>query len=119
MGDSFSDKVKKSWEDLQAKSDNLKVQWELGKQEAGDKWEEDKKSLREKATEMRQHVNELKKKNKERGEEFQAKLDHLEVQAALGKAEHEDKLKEQETEVKRALHDFNTEMEKKWHYWTD
>jgi hypothetical protein len=85
----------------QQEIDELVVQFALGKAEGKEKFEEIKK-------EFRQRVSELKKLLETAALDFltpetRQKIDHLEVQLALGKAESKELFEEQKKKIIKAL----------------
>lgn len=94
------------------KIEELQVKTALGKAELWEKFEEIKKEAREKMHEIKSEVNSVITEDKEEYNHAKSKVEHLEVQLALGKAETEDLLKEQKKNFKHAIHDIKNMLDK-------
>lgn len=88
------------------KLEEFQVQESLGEAELNDKWEEIKKDTLHKYAEIKAKIKGVIKEDKEEFTNIKSKLEHLEVQLALGKAETKDKIHEQKKEIKTALNDL-------------
>jgi hypothetical protein len=97
---SLGDNIASFLRNAATKVEELQVQSALGKAELSDKFEELKKEARKKYMELKQ---ELKTGAKDSKEGLQAKLDHLEVQLALGKAETKDELERQKKNLQKTI----------------
>jgi len=95
-----------------AKIEDLQVQTALGKAELTDKFEEIKKEAKEKIVDVKNKVYKEITEDKSEFNHAKAKVEHLEVQLALGKAETEDVLKEQKKNFKAAVTDIKTMLTK-------
>lgn len=98
------------------KVEELQVQTALGKAELSEKFEELKKEARGKVNDIKAKINsEINseiKEDKAEIDKVKGKLEHLEVQLALGEAETMDALKEQKKNFKLAVHDIKNMLEK-------
>lgn len=94
------------------KIEELQVQTALGKAELTDKFEEIKKEARDKVNEIKAKINSEIAEDKSEFNHAKAKVEHLEVQLALGKAETEDLLKEQKKNFKAAISDIKNMLSK-------
>lgn len=88
------------------KTEELRLQLHLGKKEAEEKFEEEKKKIQQWAEETREDVGDF---SSEKAKSFRTKLETLRVQAALGKAESKAAMEEQEKKLKLALEDAQKE----------
>ena len=88
------------------KLEELQVQTALGKAELSEKLEELKKDARTKISQLKVDVNAMAKTGEETIETIKTKMDHLEVQLALGKAETMEELKEQKKKIASAINDI-------------
>lgn len=84
------------------KLEELQVQSALGKAELEDKFEEIKKETREQYHNLKSEIN-SKLHSNENYNNLKAKLEHLEVQLALGKAETKELLEEQKENLSKAF----------------
>lgn len=94
------------------KIEELQVQTALGKAELSDKFEEIKKEAKEKISDIKNEVYKEITEDKSEFNHAKAKVEHLEVQLALGKAETEDLLKEQKKNFKAAISDIKNILSK-------
>jgi len=91
------------------KADELKLQLHLGSRELTDKFEEQKKEIARWSEETR---HKLSDESSERATALKTKLEELEVQAALGRAESKQALEEQRKKMSAALREAKEEAEK-------
>jgi ribosomal protein L29 len=96
----FADFLRKSADKLEA----LQVQAALGKAEFGDRLEEVKKDTLAHINKVKADAKALAEKGKEKADDVLAKIQHLEVQLALGKAETKDELEKQKKNLAEAMH---------------
>lgn len=87
------------------KLEELQVQASLGKAELSDKLEEIKKEAKHRIVELKTEAYTVADKSKAKYDELKAKIEHLEVQIALGKAETLDELHQQKKKLKETIHD--------------
>lgn len=86
------------------KLEELQLQAALGKAELSQRLEEVKKDTLTHINRIKADANALAGISKEKMEELQAKLQHLEVQLALGKAETKEELEKQKKNLADAMH---------------
>lgn len=96
----FADFLRKSADKLE----ELQLQASLGKADLSQRFEEVKKDTLAHVNKVKADANAFAGKSKEKMEEFQAKLQHLEVQLALGKAETREELEKQKKNLADAMH---------------
>jgi hypothetical protein len=89
-------------------TEELKLQLHLGSKELSDKFENQKKEI---LTWSRKAQHDLKDEASQRGKELKTKLEELEVQAALGKAETKEALKAQEEKISHLLREIGKESD--------
>lgn len=94
------------------KIEELQVQTALGKAELTDKFEELKKEARGKVNEIKAKINSVIEEDKEEYNHAKAKVEHFELQLALGEAETEDILREQKKNFKAAITDIKNMLTK-------
>lgn len=87
------------------KIEELQVQSALGKSELSDKLEEIKKETRTKIHNIKLDINSAMEDGKENYQHLKAKMEHLEVQLALGKAEAIDEIDRQKKNLASAITD--------------
>lgn len=86
------------------KLEEFQLQVTLGKADLSQRLEEVKKDTLSHINKIKADANALAGKSKEKVEELQAKLQHLEVQLALGKAETKEELEKQKKNLADAMH---------------
>lgn len=86
----------------------LEAQLTQTRDQALQRLEERKHQLREVLKEIASHVQTSKDMAAQAKTEVQAKLEHLQVQLALGKADARDAFEEQRTKILKALNEFET-----------
>jgi len=99
----FGDKAVQFFKNAATKIEELQLQSALGKAELSDRWEEMKKESREQYHEIKHDINETIEKSEEKWDQLKGKLEHLEVQMALGKAETKELLEEQKKNLQKAF----------------
>ena len=108
----FGDDIISFFKKATTKLEELQVQAALGKAELSDKFEEVKKETRKQFQNIKSEVNSVIDEDKEEWKHFKTKLEHLEVQLALGKAETKEVLEEQKKNLKKAFHDVKNLIQK-------
>ncbi|HRG02446.1 MAG TPA: hypothetical protein PKZ75_15135 [Bacteroidia bacterium] len=98
FGDNIVSFLKKS----AVKLEELQVQSALGKAEMEDKFEEIKKEARVQYQNIKSDINSKLQNNKEYNN-LKSKLENLELQLALGKADTKDLLEEQKKNLSKAF----------------
>ena len=98
----FGDNIISFFKQAAVKLEELQVQSALGKAELEDKFEELKKDTREQYQHIKIEVNHTLQ-NSEEWNKLKGKIEHLEVQLALGKAETKDMLEEQKKNLSKAF----------------
>lgn len=101
----IGDKAVTFFKSAATKLEELQLQTSLGKAELSDKLEEIKKETKQNIHHLKSEVNSYVDEKKESYQHIKAKLQHLEVQLALGKAETAEQLKEQKKNLSAAIHD--------------
>lgn len=103
----LSDTLKKTQQEIE----ELVVQLALGKAHAADKFEEAKKEMNVRLNELKNEWSELQSLvSNEKLNLLKAKMDELQVQLALGKAEAKDLFEEQKKKIFYALGAVETEL---------
>ena len=110
MKTTLKDKTKEKLEQWKSQAEQLNLQMHLGAAEARDEFERQKKELKNWLHETDQEIENLEKEGKHQYIELRRKIDELRVQAALGKAEAEDSLKEQQRNLARGIHGVKHEL---------
>lgn len=109
----FGDKVISFLKNATTKMEELQVQAALGKAELADKMEDLKKEAKDQVHQLKSEVNSFVATNKESIDKVKGKLEHLELQLALAKADTADELREQKKKIEKAmgeLKDFLTKV---------
>ncbi len=103
--DHFGDKIVSFLRNAAIKVEELQVQSALGKSELSDKLEEIKKETRNKIHTVKVDINSAVEIGKENYQDLKAKMENLEVQLALGKAEAMDEIEKQKKNLSKAIHE--------------
>ncbi len=101
----FGDNVTSFLKNAATQLEELQLQTALGKAELADKLEEIKKEAKDKINHIKWDVNSAVEEGKETYEKIKSKVEHLQVQLALGKAETADELHEQKKKISASIHD--------------
>lgn len=101
--DHFGDNIVSFLRNAAIKVEELQVQSALGKSELSDKLEEIKKETRNKIHTVKVDINSAVEVGKENYQDLKAKMEHLEVQLALGKAEAMDEIEKQKKNLSKAI----------------
>ena len=91
----------------------LEAQLTQTKDQAMQRLEEHKQQLRDLLTQVQADVQKSKEMAEQAKTEVQGRLEHLQVQLALGKAEARDTFEEQRTKILKALNEFESVAEQK------
>ena len=102
----FGDNFVSFFKSAAVKIEELQVQAALGKSELSDKLEEFKKDSRNKIHSMKLDLNSSVKDGKGSLQDLKSKMEHLEVQLALGKAETMDEIEKQKKNLTSAINYF-------------
>lgn len=108
----FGDNLVSFLRNAAVKIEELQVQASLGKAELSDKLEEFKKDSRSKIHTMKLDLNSAVEDGKDSFQDLKVKMEHLEVQLALGKAETMDEIEKQKKNLKSAINDFKKNFAK-------
>ena len=108
----FGDKVASFLKNAATKIEELQLQTALGKAELSDKMEDLKKEAKQNIHKLKSEVNSFVEENKESIDKVKGKLEHLELQLALAKAETADELKEQKKKITEAIRDLKEMLAK-------
>lgn len=106
------DKVAEFLRNAATKIEELQVQASLGKAEFSDNWENIKTEARKEYNKAKAEINSVYEANKDKIDVLKSKLEHLEVQFALGKAETKELLEEQRRKIRDAIHDLKQWIDK-------
>lgn len=108
----FGDKTVSFFKNVATKIEELQVQGALGKAELEDVLEDFKKDARSKYNQVKSDINSQLEKGGDQMNSLKAKLQHLELQLALGKAETKEAWVEQKKHIKEAIADVKKLIEK-------
>lgn len=101
----FGDNIVSFLKNAAVKIEELQVKSALGKSELSDKLEEIKKETRNKIHNIKLDLNSAVEDGKENYQHLKSKMEHLEVQLALGKAEAMDEIDRQKKNLSKAIHE--------------
>ena len=107
----MDNKADKRVEALKSMLEELNLQLHLGKADAETAFEEQKANIRDWAAKMSSRLDEAKDLNEESLTKIKGALEDLRVQAALGKANTEDLLKDQQAELKKRLEQLRSDID--------
>ncbi len=110
--ENFGDSVANFFRKATVKIEELQVQAALGKAELSDYFEDLKKESLAEYHQIKAKLNSQIEKATEKKDEIKGKLEHLELQLALGKAETKEVLAEQKKNLKQAIKDVSDLIEK-------
>ncbi|MCB0843969.1 MAG: hypothetical protein KDE26_12005 [Bacteroidetes bacterium] len=101
----------KKWND---ELDDLHVDFSIDQEEVVEKFEKHKSSMREYLVDLANKIDEKAKglDVKDKADNVKAKIEELQVQLALGKAESQDAYEEQKKNLDKKLHEAQKEYEK-------
>lgn len=108
----FGDKVASFLRNAATKMEELQLQAALGKAELSDKMEELKKDAKDSIHKLKSEVNSFVEDNQEHIDKVKGKLEHLELQLALAKADTADELKEQKKKIEKAMRELKDFLNK-------
>lgn len=106
----LKDKAAKKLEAWKSQVQHLNVQLHLGALEAKDEFENQKKHISGWLNSAEESLSKAKGVSEEKAKELKTAFEELRVQAALGKAETEDKLKEEQKNLSSKLHDLEVNV---------
>lgn len=98
-------------EDWHKQLEDLEIHVDLGEEEIIEAFEKQKASFRDFLEKSKESVAELKDEGDSAWQSLQTKLDELQVQLALGKAETRDAYEEQKEKLDQALHAAQVEAD--------
>lgn len=108
----LGDKIVEFLKNAATKIESLQVQTALGKAELSDKLEEIKKDTQAKINQLKADMNSSVKEKKESFNHLKAKIEHLELQIALGKAETIEEFETQKKKLSTAVRDIRDLLSK-------
>lgn len=106
----FFEKISSGLKKAQIEIEELAVQYSLGKAEAVDKFEAIKKEVNTKSIEWKEKYSKLEELGKEKSIELKTKLETLQVQLALGKAEAKEIYAEQKKKILNSIRDIEEQL---------
>lgn len=101
--------MNKFFEDWQKELDDLEVDLDLGGLSAEEYFEKGKQELKEAVDGLKARVDKVNAG--EKGQNLKAKLEHLQVQLALGKAEGRDAFDEQKGKLEKAIGELGEKVD--------
>ena len=107
-------KVQEKLNNWKASAEHLNVQLHLGAEEAKDEFEKQKNKLGDWLEIQNKKLDNTKDISREKAVQIKAALEELQVQAALGKAETEDALKEQQKKLSNGIHNLKVLINKNY-----
>ena len=107
--DSFKERSNRKLTELRSQVEYLNMKMHLGANEARDEFEVQKQQLTTWINKADERLGKLQDEGKVKASELRTQLDQLRVQAALGKAETEDALRNQQKDLRNKLEAVKTE----------
>jgi len=111
-GQSFKDKTREKIDSLKSELEQLNLQFHLGMDEAKDEFENQKKALKLWIHDVSQKIDNLNDEGKEQFDKLRSDIENLKVQAALGKAEAEDAIKEEQRNLNIKIKEVQNEAQR-------
>lgn len=108
---SFEERTKAKLNEWKAKVEELNLQLHLGKDEARDEFEKQKKNLRDWLNQAEHKIQNSKKLSEDTIRDFKNRMEELRVQASLGVAESKDALKEQQDKLNKGIRSLRSRFE--------
>lgn len=106
---SFAERISKILKATQQEVEELAVQFSLGKAEAALKFEEIKKEFNAKSNEWKNSFVKTEEAGQDAFMKMKGKLEELQLQLSLGKAEGKELFEEQRKKIVHAIHDLQNE----------
>ena len=106
---SFAERISKILKVTQQEVEELAVQFSLGKAEAASKFEEIKKDFNVKSNEWKNSFAKTGEAGQEAFTKMKSKLEELQLQLSLGKADGKDYFEEQRKKIVNSIHEFQSE----------
>ncbi|MBP9151904.1 MAG: hypothetical protein KBF73_06440 [Flavobacteriales bacterium] len=107
----FKDKVERKLNEWKGLAEHLDLQLHLGRAEAEDAFEKQKSNLLNWSDSVAANYEKAKDISEENAEKIRASIDNLRLQAALGKADTEDILEEQQKNINQAIQRLSSDIE--------
>lgn len=108
----FEEQVKQFATDWQKRLEELKQQFSQGKMDATDSFEKQKDNLRTLVVTLKENLDKATDVAEEKTKELKAKLEELQLQLALGKADGMDAFEIQKKKIELAMHEVYIEGKK-------
>lgn len=112
--ENFKIKLNSHIEKAKQEMEELSLQFSLGKAEAADKFEELKKDFMSKVQEWKTVGEQMKNSGQEKSGELKTKLEELQVQLALGKAEAKELFNDQKKKIMKSISELESEIKKRF-----
>lgn len=106
----FTERAKKKFEKWEGMAQRLNLQLHLGAAEAKEAFETQKKELNGWLNEVKAQLDKTEKISKEKATELKTKVEALQVQAALGKAETKDEFEKQQKELTKNIEELKVKL---------
>ena len=110
--ESFTEKIRSGIKKAQAEIEEFALQFALGKAVAGEKFEELKKDFMGKTSLWKQRIAALKTGNEKEMELLKSKIEALQVQLALGKADAKDFFIVQKKKILDSVHEIESGLKR-------
>lgn len=99
----FNENIEKQFSEWKKKFEEFQVQFSLGKMDAAESFEKQKEVFRNHIVELKNTIDKTTNHAKENVQFVKSKLEELEVQLSLGKADGMDKFIEQKKKIEQAM----------------
>ncbi len=102
----FEEQIKNTMAEWQKRFEEMRVQFTLGKMDAGDSFEQYKTQLKNGINHLKAQLEEAGNKAEDHTKELYSKLEQVLAQLNLGKADGLESFKEQREKIEAALHEL-------------
>ena len=104
MANNFEEQLNHWVSEWQARLEDMRVQFSLGKMDATDAFEKQKDLLKKTIEHWKSHLDQTINTTEDNGKKLKASLQELMVQLNLGRAEGKDFFEEQRKKIEQAMH---------------
>ncbi|MFN4971464.1 MAG: hypothetical protein ACK5GX_00375 [Bacteroidota bacterium] len=115
MENKYQEQLKNWMNQWQQRFEEMRVQFSLGKMDTVEAFEKQKNQLREAIVALKSNLDLASESADEQLTNMKARLEELQVQLNLGKADGMDVFNEQKKKIEQALHELKTESKSAYH----
>jgi hypothetical protein len=115
METNYQDQLKNWMTEWQSRFEEMRVQFTLGKMDAVDAFEKQKEQMRNAMLSLKENLDKATDMSEEQMQKLKIKMEELQVQLALGKAEGADLFHEQKKKIEAAMDALKAESKNAYH----